>query len=359
MRMTSFTKLAIFCVGAMLCAKIGSAQTCNVTGVTVGGSYIFSAMGNGLPGSLLSGTTTTSGTGGTTSSTSPYSNTELGQLLSGTAGTGPFASSGTVYLDGAGSILGTMTQNGSYTKVGTYVLNADCTITVTLTDVFATTPPAATTLQGVVLNNGAEIDLGVLQSVSSSSSTGTGTTGTTSTSGGLYESNVLVKLVRPLTATCNASDLSGPYVLIGIGTQVASVTTSGTGTGTTTTTPAQTEAPFFLFGLVQFDGNGNVIAPSGTPSTVGGNLRYTGSYTVNADCTGTMTLKAPAPSSGTTGTTSTTSSTSLSLSFILSQPSVAFNGGSSSNARSGSVGPGIQFSQSSATETLEGYGIAQ
>jgi hypothetical protein len=219
----------------------------------------------------------------------------------------------------------------------------------------------------VVLNNGAEIDLGVLQSVGSSSSTGTstgtGTTGT-STSGGVYESSVLVKLVRPLTTTCNASDLSGPYVLIGMSTQLASVGASagsGTGTGTGTTSSALTEAPYFLFGLVQFDGNGNIIAPSGTPSTLGSNLRYTGTYTVNVDCTGTMTLKGSAPSSsttGTTGTTSTTSSVSLSLSFILTQPSVAYNGGGPTS-RSGSIGPGIQFSQSGATETLEGYGIAQ
>jgi hypothetical protein len=46
------------------------------------------------------------------------------------------------------------------------------------------------------------------------------------------------------------------------------------------------------------------------------------------------------------------------VSFILTQPSVAFNGGGPTS-RSGSVGPGIQFTQSSSTETLEGYGIAQ
>src|ERR1700733_12283508 len=109
MRITSFWKLVTFCVGAMLCAQIGSAQTCSISGVSVGGSYIFSAIGNGLPGSLLSGTTTTTGTT-TSTSPSPYSNPELGQLLSGTVGTGPFASSGTVYFDGAGNILAAMTQ---------------------------------------------------------------------------------------------------------------------------------------------------------------------------------------------------------------------------------------------------------
>lgn len=386
MRINHFSKLAAYFIGAILCANIGLAQTCNIPGVTIGGYYTFAAMGTGAPGSLLSatgtGTSSTTGTGSSSSSTSTTSNTEVGLLVGGIgAAANPFASVGTLYFDGAGNILATSTaqQSGANQMTlaaGTYVLNPNCTITVTLNDVFGTgTKTATATLQGIVLNGGSEIDLGTLQSTNSSGATT-----------GFFESDVLVKLVRPAFSTCAASQLSGPYSLIGTGTGIENLAT-GTGTSGTGTTgnSSQTEAPFFFFALVQFDGNGNVISPSASSSITGsssstgtssplGYLQFTGTYTVNPDCTGTMTLNA-FPSSmsltvgksttstgtGTTGTgtgTSTTASTNppLTLNFILTQATVPVSTAPSTARYDGS---GIQFSLSTGTETIVGYGVGQ
>jgi hypothetical protein len=357
MRLKDFFRLGVFCAAAILCARTGSAQTCQIQGVTVGGYYTFASIGNGAAGSLLTppATSTTGGSGST--GTPMYSATELGELLSGIASGVPFASSGTIYLNGAGSIVAN-SSTGVPTTVGSYVLNSDCTITVMLTDMFGTiTTPAS--LQGIVLDHGAEIDLGVLKNVStgtssSTGSTGTGSTGTgsTTTAGALYESNVLIELVRPLSTTCAVSSLSGSYALIGTGTGIATLPAAAGSTSTT-----QTEAPFFWFASVDFNGSGSVIAPPVVPSTLS-YLQYTGSYTVNADCTGTMTLN-PAPStSSTTGTSSTTSGSTLSVNFVLTQPSVPFNAGNPSQQAS-SAAPGIEFSLSSGTKTLFGRGVAQ
>ena len=357
MRLIKFSRLATFCIGAVLCAEAASAQaTCEVPqrnfsskDVTIGGYYSYSAIGNGLPGSLLP-TTGTGGTGGTTGTTPPFTSTEVGQLLGGVANAGPFASSGILFLDASGNILASSTaqQSGATTLVGTYKLNSsNCTITVTLKDAFGNNTTAQS-LQGVVLRDGSEIDLGVLQNFTTGTictvpSTGpcTGTSTTTAVNT-LYGSNTLVKLLRQQSPSCSASSLGGSYALIGNGNRVATLT-GGTTSGT------QTQAPFFTFGLVQFDGNGNMISQSGTSSL--GYLQFAGTYTVNADCTGTMTLSnATSTSTGgnTGGTGTTTSTTGTSVNFALIQPS-ASSGGS----------PQISFSQSGSGQTMFGTGIAQ
>ena len=202
---TTFSQTCTFlCVSAIVCATVSSAQSCQAT---VNGSYAYSAIGNGIPGAML--------TTGTSTVTPAFSNTGIGQLVGGATGTGPFISAGTLYFDGSGNIRATSaSQSGAATApVGTYVLNTDCTITVTLTDGFGTNMTAAT-LQGVVLGSGSEIDLGVLQNISATSTTPVGAIG-------VYQSNVLVKLVRPLATYCSASNLTGAYVLVATGTRVA------------------------------------------------------------------------------------------------------------------------------------------
>jgi hypothetical protein len=189
MQMTTLSRLTALFIGSATYASICLAQTCQIPGVAVGGFYAYSALGTGAPGSLASTTGTGTGTGTTgtgtgttgTGTTSAFSNTEVGQLLSGIASPGSaFASVGTLYFDGVGNILATSTaqQSGaSQTTLvaGSYTLNLNCTITVMLNDVFGTSSqPRGTTLQGIVLNGGSEIDLAVLQSSSTTSST-TGT----------------------------------------------------------------------------------------------------------------------------------------------------------------------------------------
>ncbi len=473
MRITDSLSLATLFGGAALFAAIASAQTCNLPDVNVGGYYAYTALGAGSPGffTMPSGTTGTSGTGTTgtgtgsgtsgtsgtgttgtgttgsgtsgtsgtgtttgsgtsTSSSSGYSNTELGMLLSGVSNpSAPFASSGTLYLDGAGNVLASSnSQVGAIPStmvVGSYTLYANCTISVSLTDAFGTqTTPSM--LQGIVLSGGGEIDLALLQS-SSSSTTGTGTSGTgtsgtgttgsgtTTSSGpsGFFESGVLIKLVRPAFQTCSTSELSGSYALIGTGTGgETGTTTSASGT----TSGSVSEGSFFFLGLAQFDGNGHVVTPaststtsgssstsgsgigSGTTSTTGSSsgtsapstgtssmtglnyLQFTGSYTVNPDCSGAMTLSATASgmaltSSGTTSTTGTgtsgtgtsgtgTSGTgttaaanpSLTIEFVMSPATLPVNQNASS-ARYAE--PELNFSLANGSSTILGYGIAQ
>ncbi len=308
----------LLCISFVLCAKIGSAQACQSV---ANGYYSYSAIGTGIPGALL---TTSS-----TNSTPAYSNTPLGRLLTGVANTGPFATSGSLYVDGSGSVRASSAPQGGTTMlVGTYVVNSDCTIAMTLTDAFGTST-TVTTLQGLILANGAEIDLGVLQNVSAGSSTAIGA----------YQSNLLIKLVRPLATYCNVSNLNGSYALIATGTRVANVA-AGSGT---VILPAQTVASFFLLGRVQFDANGTILPQTATASSLSF-LQFAGSYTVNTDCTGTMTLG----SNSSTGASLTPGST-LSVTFVLTQASVP----------GVSMRPDIQFNLSNGAETLFGRGQAQ
>jgi hypothetical protein len=161
--------------------------------------------------------------------------------------------------------------------------------------------------------------------------------------------------------------------------------------------------PFTLIGSLVFDGNGNIVpnlaSPSLTSTTTTGStgtasssntsavqsayamLRYGGTYTVNSDCSGTMTISNSAAVSalsgsstsmtgtgttagtgtttdtgtGTTGTTSTTSVTpeSFTANFVLTQPDVTVaNGTNLNNYR---LAPGIEFVSSSTAESASGY----
>ena len=72
-----------------------------------------------------------------------------------------------------------------------------------------------------------------------------------------------------------------------------------------------------------------------------------GTYTINSDCTGTLSLGSINSTNTTnTGSGSTTSNSTLSLNFVLTQ-------GSDATAR-----PELQFSQSNGAQTLFGYGRA-
>jgi hypothetical protein len=386
------------------------AQVCFVTNSSLNGAYGFLASEAGAIPATTTGTGTTGTTGASGSSTNGYSTTELGSLLGGIAAGNQFGLSGVLFFDGAGNIDATSSPTaGAEHLVGSYNVNSDCSISVSLTDVFGTNT-TMTQWVGIVLGRGTEIDLTTVSNLNSqtavvtstgTSSTGTGTTngtgttgtGTTTTTGTQSASGLTIKLVKVLFS-CSNANLYGVYgfVLnpIQIQTQTSATGTTGsgtgtgtgttgtgtgkagsgtTGTGTGTTTGTTTTQPPTMIGYLDFDGNGNIIAqPTNAANAALGSMTYpalvfTGTYSVNADCTGSMTISNPATTSSTsTTTTSGTGSSStnqtLTIDFVISPPTVTEQPGSIySSAFSGS--PTLNLSFTDSDESGWGYALPQ
>lgn len=114
-------------------------------------------------------------------------------------------------------------------------------------------------------------------------------------------------------------------------------------------------APFFFVALADFDGGGNIVAPPGTTTPPLGFLQFKGTYTVNPDCTGTMTLT-PVSAGSTSSGTASSASTAMTVNFVLTQAKAPVTQ-APSTAKYG--GPGIEFSLANSTETLFGFGNPQ
>ena len=329
-------KILTLLLPAALCGSFAAAQQfgCTTTTSSVTGAYGYVATEVALSGVTI----TPPGT-----NTQVYSDTPLGTLIEDINAGGQFWLAGVLYFDGAGHIsIASPTSPGSQTPVGTYTVNSDCTITVTLSDVFNTTPTSTnnpkptlgnTSLIGLVLGGGSEIDLTAPQSVTS-------TNDNTPLLAGQFASRLVIQLVRSLNY-CSASSLTGSYGLIGTGFALLN-------TGT--------EQPATLFAAVSFDGNGNATAQTVSAASPLGSFQLTGTYTVNMDCSGSMTLNAVPASSTTTGTgtgTTTTPPPAIKVSFVLSPPAGAA-------ALSGySTRPAIEFTAWNGIETFFGLGTAQ
>jgi hypothetical protein len=258
------------------------------------------------------------GTSGSTGSTTPFvgSNTSIGSLLTGLANPSVFASVGRVFSDGMGNLYASPTAGlMSNILAGSYNVSTNCSITMTLTDPFATstqtagvttTTLAPVTLTGYVSANGTELNM-------------------------IGANGAMVKFVRTSQAgNCNNSYLSGDFTISGNGFyllsasngqtvtgttpgQTTPVTTTGqlapcvnsqTGTTTGTTTgTVQTGActgaftpgvtgtlgtPFNLLGRFVADGSGMLTTDFAGQQSPGQGV--TGTYAINADCTGTAHL---------------------------------------------------------------------
>src|ERR1700722_16492114 len=343
-------KLLTLSVALSLGATFAAAQqTCTATTASVNGSYTYTA--TEFPFGTAAVTPP-----GTTTNTQPYSSTQIGTLIQALNGGGVFSSANVLYFDGAGhiSVAASSASFMGTTVVSSYTVNSDCTINVTLTDVFNTTAVSAgvpatqgtATLIGLVLGGGTELYLSVPQSATS-------TNGNTPLVAGEFATRLSIELIRTPTYGCTVASLTGSYGLIGSGfLALGATTTTGTATGTSATLQ-----PVSVFGVVTFDGAGNIIpqiVPSGSPL---GSFQYKGTYTVNLNCTGTMTL---GPPTTTTTTTTTTSSTALTVNFVLTPPITYPTTNAYSASPSGNASrPGIEFTLTSAGETLAGFGIAQ
>jgi hypothetical protein len=324
-------KFALF-LSAALCGTFAAAQqmSCPATTSSVIGSYGYVA--NQLP---LSGVVLTP-----PGTNPPNSNTPIGNLIENINTGAEFWSAGILYFDGAGNIaVGASTQSvGAATVVGSYTVNSDCTINVTLTDVFntrtitasgvATPTMASTSLIGLVLGGGAEIALSAAQSLRS-------TNGNTPVIPGAFASRLVLQLTKSLTY-CSASSLVGTYGLVG--------------TGFAPSNTAGAPQPAGFFASLAFDSNGNVTAQMTAPGSPLASFQLTGTYSVNLDCSGTMKLSGAIISAG-SGTTAGTPT--FLVDFVLTPPlgAVTLSGYATR--------PGIEFTLWNSTETFFGTGTAQ
>jgi hypothetical protein len=193
-----------------------------------------------------------------------YSATAIGTLLRGALGITPFAVAGRLVADAQGGLYaGPADAVYITTRVGSYSVSAECSLTLTITDGFlfidliAPPTPATVRFTGVLQSRGGESNL--IQS-----------------SGG---DGVSLMLSRAHQAnSCSNATFTGPYGLSASGVQWAAE-------------PAELKLEslslFNMVGRIVSDGAGNLFSQDGTQGLP---LQLTGTYTLLADCTGTARL---------------------------------------------------------------------
>lgn len=171
----------MFCLPALgiLANQLAHAQYCQVTNSSLNGPYAYVASELGTVVKTSPGTST-NGASSSTGAPNTYSSSNIGQLLAGIAAGNQFGYAGALMLDGAGNVSASSAPMGTaISKVGTYNVNSDCSVSVSLMDSFGTNT-SVTQFAGIVLGRGSEIDLvspSTLQSPSGSvrsTSTGSG-----------------------------------------------------------------------------------------------------------------------------------------------------------------------------------------
>ena len=110
-----------------------------------------------------------------------------------------------------------------------------------------------------------------------------------------------------------------------------------------------------FFASVTFDGNLKVVPQTVASSSPLGSFQYGGTYTVNLNCTGTLTLAAP-PKNSPEPLTSVTPL--VTANFVLIPP-VAYVSNGTTTLSGSADRPSLLFSTSNSTQILSGYGRAQ
>jgi hypothetical protein len=330
------TTICLGCI-VLLPGQVALAQVCHATNSRLNGQYGFVASEAGT----VAVTPTAIGT--VSPITSPYSTSELGNLLGGIAAGTQFSLSGVLNFDGLGNIDATVA--GTELVVGTYGVNSDCSISVSLKDAFgANTPP--THLAGVVLGSGSEIDLTAVSNIQSPSVSGPTTTSSVTAGSGLT-----VKLVPVLNRNgCSIASLNGLY---GFVLNPIAIQASTAGTGTVAAQPSK------VIGYLNFDSDGHVVPQAAwgnlsTSPTTYSTLAFTGTYAVNADCSGTMTIS----NSPSLPATSTSSTSAIMIDFVISPPTITASAGST-NPNGFSGPPDLNLSFTSSEVAGWGYAIPQ
>jgi hypothetical protein len=287
-----------------LAGSLASAQVCQFNTSNLLGQYAFEANQFGSVPFNPPGTTGIV-------LPAPYSPTPLGNFLNGINSGRQFAVSGVVYFDGSGAITATPSPTSTNApQVGTYTINSDCSVTVALNDAFGSPSTLPTSFVGAILGNGDEIDFNNFVT----------TTGNTSVSGLPNGAGPFFKLVKVQNRNfCSVSSLTGLYGFV-LNTSTLPPSTAPTSGVIAAPNPAT------VVGYLNFDGAGKigasqVGAPSATTSTATNvntlqrSLQYSGTYTVNVDCSGSMTISNAASLTGATGNTGTTAQ-SFTISFV-------------------------------------------
>lgn len=192
--------------------------------------------------------------------------TPIGLLAGGAANAQAFSAVGRVYFDGNGAIWATPTATTPSQQVGAYSINVDCTISATITDVFSPVQEfffapaqASVSFLGVVVQSGSEISLTQIN----------GPGGTSLT---------LRKAKQ--NSGCTDENLNGSFGLAATG---LSYTLDPENEGLLTT-------PFNLAGRIAGDGAGKFTLDALSEQSPVKNRQFTGTYSVNGDCTGVATL---------------------------------------------------------------------
>jgi hypothetical protein len=270
--------LTLIVGGALLVAPDARARTCSGNSDLVGSFAWAGSRSTTTPApaattpapaatsSASSAATTATGSAATPAATITGSATALGALAAGAANAAAFASVGRLYLDGNGALFASADSLSPQLQAGTYTANTDCTIALTITDIFATpgaaglTPvQASATFEGVIVQNGSEMDL-----------VQTGNTNATL---------LTLKKTRQFTG-CSTDAFVGTFGL--------------SASGVSTLTPVGATDPiissFNIVGRLVADGSGAFVTDTQgaiSPLTA---RQLKGTYSINTDCTGTGTV---------------------------------------------------------------------
>jgi hypothetical protein len=227
-----------------------------------------------------------------------FSNTPIGRLAFGALGSGPFSTVGRLFADGGGNLF----AGANLTMTGSYTVNPDCTFTMSLRDTGARPSSLANTavrFEGVLQDRG--------NAAAAVQTNGSGFT--------------QLSLERPFLASgCTTQSLSGGFGLSSLGLDFGDESLIAGG--------PRTVSPLSFLARISADGAGALGQDSAGNNSPLEERQLRGTYTINSDCTGTMTFTGTAaspPSTPGTPTDDGTTSTSTIL-FVLTQAQTAASG---------------------------------
>jgi len=198
--------------------------------------------------------------------TDQFSLSAVAQLAKAAAGSSPFSVVGRVLADGGGNLF----LLPGFLKVGSYTVNSDCTVALTIRDFSLdaapgtpgtqASPPLRADFEGVLQERGEAVRfVQVNQGVGAH-----------------------LEMMRPfMNSGCSNATISGAYGLGAFGVQF---------TGSASAGSDRAVMPFSLVGRVVADGAGNFVLDSGASNSPLTSRQFTGKYSVKDDCTGTASV---------------------------------------------------------------------